>query len=47
MSHEEFLKVKPKLIETFATAMEKVLIDMGEDIKGIEWFCSSAAEYNK
>ena len=47
MTKEEFEKVKPELFVLFQEAIHKTLVEMGDDIKGITWFCSRAEEYNE
>ena len=42
MSHEQFKEVQPALTAALAAAFEAKLIEMGDGIKGISWFSSSA-----
>jgi hypothetical protein len=43
----EFEKNKPELIAAFKVAIEKTLVEMGDDIQGISWFSSNAEQYNE
>ncbi|MGH8371826.1 MAG: hypothetical protein ACRETO_03740 [Gammaproteobacteria bacterium] len=43
--YASFQKKKGKLIKIFEEAMLATLAKMGEDIKGISWFSSSAEKH--
>ncbi len=45
LTKEEFKEIEPKLIKMLASAFEAVLHKMGEDAKGIDWFSSTAEDY--
>lgn len=45
LSHAEFLQKEKSFIDAVAKAMEDALAKMGNDVKGITWFCSSAENY--
>lgn len=47
MTYEAFQKIKPDLTAALAKAIEAQLKEMGDDIKGLSWFSSSAEEYNR
>lgn len=40
-----FLAIEDKLTAGLAAVIEAQLLEMGEDVKGITWFSSSAQEY--
>ena len=43
----KFLKIKGKFKAALQAAIEKTIVDMGQDAKGISWFSSSAGSYAK
>ena len=45
MTKEEFETIQPQLIEALTTAFESVLLEMGEDAQGVDWFSSIAENY--
>lgn len=45
MMYSEFQKAERELLEKLRFAAIKTLADMGEDVKGIEWFSVMAGEY--
>lgn len=47
MDHAEFQQIKAELTEQLAQAIGATLVEMGDDVKGISWFSSSAAEHPK
>lgn len=47
LSYEEFLQQKNDLTNAFSNAIEQTLLNMGEDIKGIDWFSSRSKDYCK
>ena len=47
MDIDDFMKHKESLTADLANAIERTLIDMGENAKGISWFSSSAHNHPK
>lgn len=47
MTYQEFQNIKPELTAKLASAFEAKLIEMGDDAKGISWFCSTAKSHPK
>ena len=47
LTHEQFKAIAPDLTQKLAAAFEAKLIAMGDDIKGITWFCSTAHQHPK
>lgn len=45
LDHAGFNAIKDQLKSALAAEIEKQLIAMGEDAKGISWFSSCAEEY--
>lgn len=43
--YSEFQKAERELLEKLRFAAIKTLADMGEDVKGVEWFSVMAEEY--
>ena len=42
---KQFLAQKAAIQAEFETAILKAIEAMGNDIKGVDWFCSSASRY--
>ena len=47
ISYDQYKQLQPKLTAALAKALEAKLIEMGDDIKGISWFSSSASSHPK
>jgi hypothetical protein len=45
LDHAGFEAIKAELTAQLAAAIEKQLVAMGEDAKGISWFSSCAEQY--
>ncbi len=45
LTKEEFKEIEPKLIKMLASAFEAALLEMGEDAQGVDWFSSTAEDY--
>jgi hypothetical protein len=45
LDHAGFNAIKERLTAVVAVAIEKTLVEMGEDVKGISWFSSVAHDY--
>lgn len=42
LDHAGFLAIKEQLTKALAEAFYQKLVEMGDDVRGISWFCTSA-----
>ncbi len=45
LTREEYDEIAPQLVEALAKAFEAVLLSMGKDALGVDWFSSIAKTY--